>query len=85
MRVIHVLAVAAHFIFATPAFSSDDEFVQAGPRGSSPAPNLVNPRNGEVAVPTGPNYTNTRDGTLYVPAGPSGVIDTRSGRFIPTP
>jgi hypothetical protein len=46
--------------------------------------NLVNPRTGEVMVPTGPNYTGTRDGTVYVPAGPHGVIDTRSGRFVPT-
>jgi hypothetical protein len=46
--------------------------------------NLVNPRTGEVMVPTGPNFTGTRDGTVYVPAGPHGVIDTRNGRYVPT-
>jgi hypothetical protein len=46
--------------------------------------NLVNPRTGEVMVPIGPNFTGSRDGTVYIPAGPHGVIDTRSGRYIPT-
>jgi hypothetical protein len=46
--------------------------------------NLVNPQTGEVIVPTGPNYTGTQDGRVYVPAGPHGVIDTRSGRYVPT-
>lgn len=73
-------------LLVVPAQAFEDgQFVQTGPRGSTSRPNLVNPQNGDVAVPTGPNYTNARDGTVYVPAGPNGVIDTRTGSFIPTP
>ncbi len=45
----------------------------------------INPRTGEVLVPTGDGgYTGTRDGRHYAPAGPNGVIDTTTGKFIPT-
>ncbi len=44
---------------------------------------LTNPVTGEFLAPAGPNYVGTRDGRLYVPAGPSGIIDTRTGQFIP--
>jgi len=44
----------------------------------------VNPRTGEALAPISPGYVGTRDGTYYAPAGPSGVINTRTGEFIPT-
>ncbi len=44
---------------------------------------MTNPVTGEFLAPAGPGYVGTRDGRLYVPAGPSGIIDTRTGQFIP--
>jgi len=43
----------------------------------------VNPVTGEYYAPSGRGYVGTRDGTYYAPAGPNGMIDTRSGQFIP--
>lgn len=44
---------------------------------------LVNSVTGELYVPSGAGYVGTQDGTYYAPAGPNGVIDTRTGQFIP--
>lgn len=44
----------------------------------------VNPSTGEFYAPAGQGYVSTRNGTYYTPAGPNGVIDTRTGQFIPT-
>jgi len=43
----------------------------------------INPHTGEFYAPAGSGYVGTRDGTYYAPAGPNGVINTRSGDFIP--
>lgn len=43
----------------------------------------INPITGEYYAPSGSGYVGTRDGTYYAPAGPSGVIDTKTGKFIP--
>lgn len=43
----------------------------------------TNPYTGEYYAPAGQGYVGTRDGTYYAPAGPNGVINTRSGTFIP--
>ncbi len=84
MKIFCAIAVTAICGLSSSTFAFDDgPFVQTGPSHSTPPANLANPRNGDVAVPTGPNFINTRDGTVYVPTGPNGVIDTRSGKFIP--
>jgi hypothetical protein len=44
----------------------------------------IDPSTGYYYSPSGSGYVSTRDGTYYVPAGPNGVINTRSGQFIPT-
>ena len=38
---------------------------------------------GEVFMPSGTGFVGTRDGTYYAPSGPNGVIDTRTGQYIP--
>jgi len=43
----------------------------------------VNPVTGEYYAPAGRGYVGTRDGTYYAPAGTNGMIDTRTGQFIP--
>jgi len=43
----------------------------------------INTRTGEFLAPAGEGYVGTRDGRFYTPAGPNGVIDTRTGQFIP--
>lgn len=43
----------------------------------------INPRTGEHYSPAGPGYVGTRDGTYYAPAGPNGVINTRTGEYVP--
>jgi len=55
------------------------------PYGRVPPPNIgaINPVTGEFYAPAGSGYVNTRDGRYYAPAGPNGVIDTRTGQFIP--
>ncbi|AMK24907.1 tetratricopeptide repeat protein [Sphingobium sp. TKS] len=56
-------------------------------RSASPAtaPNngAVDVRTGRYYAPAGAGYVNTQNGTYYAPAGPNGVIDTRTGAFIP--
>lgn len=54
------------------------------PALNPPNVGAINPRTGEFYAPAGQGYVGTRDGTYYAPAGPSGVIDTRTGQFIPT-
>jgi hypothetical protein len=49
----------------------------------APPSHPMNSATGETLVPVGRNYVGARSGTLYVPAGPKGVIDPRSGRFMP--
>lgn len=50
-----------------------------------PPPPIINTVTGEMLNPVGGgHYVGTRDGRLYAPAGPNGIIDTRTGRFIPT-
>jgi hypothetical protein len=39
---------------------------------------------GELLIPAGEGHIGTRDGTYYTPAGPNGIIDTRTGQFLPT-
>ncbi|WP_340264904.1 tetratricopeptide repeat protein [Sphingobium mellinum] len=54
------------------------------PRSTSPSNvGAINPRTGEFYAPSGSGFTSTRDGTYYAPAGPNGVVDTRTGQFIP--
>jgi hypothetical protein len=43
----------------------------------------VNSVTGEYLAPSGEGYVGTRDGRYYAPAGPNGVIDTRTGKFVP--
>ena len=43
----------------------------------------INPYTGEYYAPSGSGYVGTRDGTYYAPAGPNGVVNTRTGEFIP--
>jgi hypothetical protein len=51
----------------------------------TPRPGMFNNVTGEFYAPAaGGDYIGTRDGTLYTPAGPNGVINTRTGEFIPT-
>jgi hypothetical protein len=58
----------------------DDGWIEQPPRQNIGAFDA----NGTFYAPAGEGYINTRDGTLYVPAGPNGVINTRTGEFIPT-
>lgn len=52
---------------------------------AAPPPPIVNTVTGEMLNPTGGgHYVGTRDGRLYAPAGPNGIIDTRTGQFVPT-
>lgn len=51
---------------------------------NSPAAGAFNPQSGEHYSSAGPGYVSDRDGTYYAPAGPNGVINTRTGTFIPT-
>lgn len=52
---------------------------------AAPPPPIVNTVTGEMLNPTGGgHYVGSRDGRLYAPAGPNGIIDTRTGRFVPT-
>jgi len=44
----------------------------------------INVTTGEYLAPAGSGYVGTRDGTYYAPAGSHGIIDTRTGTFIPT-
>ena len=53
-------------------------------RHQKPNTGLTNPITGEHYTPSGPGYVGTRDGTYYAPAGPNGVINTKTGQFIPT-
>ena len=43
----------------------------------------IDPATGEYYSPAGTGYVSSRNGTYYAPAGPNGVIDTRTGQFIP--
>lgn len=43
----------------------------------------INPVTGEHYPSSGNGYVNPRDGRFYAPAGPSGVVDTKTGQFIP--
>lgn len=54
------------------------EAFQPPPRGTT------NVTTGEFLAPIGPNFVGTRNGTVFVPAGPNGLINTRTGRFVPT-
>ena len=56
---------------------------QFGNQNSPPA-GAFNPQSGEHYSSAGPGYVSDRDGTYYAPAGPNGVINTRTGAFIPT-
>lgn len=78
------LIICATILPSTLAFAGDYGGGFVNQDGSNSRSNLVNPKTGEVMVPTGPNYTGTQDGTVYVPAGPHGVIDTRNGKYVPT-
>jgi len=42
-----------------------------------------NPWTGESLMKAGPGYVGTQDGTYYAPAGPKGVVNTKTGEFIP--
>lgn len=44
---------------------------------------ITNTVSGEFLAPVGGGFVGTRDGRLYVPAGPNGIIDTRTGQYIP--
>lgn len=46
-------------------------------------PGAFNSVTGEYLAPAGKGYVGTRDGRYYAPAGPHGVIDTRTGQFMP--
>lgn len=50
---------------------------------SKPNTGAINSVTGEFYAPAGPGYVGTRDGTYYAPAGPNGVINTRTGQFVP--
>jgi hypothetical protein len=54
-----------------------------GVGATPPSPGAINPRTGEFYAPAGSGYVGTRDGTYYAPAGPNGVINTRTGEFVP--
>jgi len=63
----------------------DTDFSQyQAPATNSPNLGAVNNRTGEYYAPVGLGaYVNVQDGTFYAPAGQHGVIDTRTGRYIP--
>jgi len=44
----------------------------------------IDVRTGQYYAPAGTGYVNTQNGTYYTPSGPNGVVDTRTGAFIPT-
>lgn len=50
------------------------------PSGRSGA---INPATGEFYAPAGTGYVSTRDGIYFAPAGPNGVVNTRTGEFVP--
>lgn len=59
------------------------------PRGPSITPNppspIVNPHTGEVLNPVAGGYVGSRDGRFYsAPGGTGGIVDTTTGRFIPS-
>ena len=40
-------------------------------------------RTGQYYAPAGTGYVNPQNGTFYAPSGSNGVVDTRTGAFIP--
>ena len=42
-----------------------------------------NPWTGESLMKAGSGFVGTQDGTFYAPSGPSGIINTKTGEFIP--
>jgi hypothetical protein len=44
----------------------------------------IDVRSGQYYAPAGAGYVNPQNGTYYAPSGPNGVVDTRTGAFIPT-
>lgn len=69
---------------STSSTSTSSSSVHAPPTAVTQNNNgAINPVTGEYYAPAGQGYVGTRDGTYYAPAGPNGVIDTRTGKFIP--
>jgi hypothetical protein len=89
MKKILVFAVVMIFGCVTLAFAESWQIPWAGDRTKRNTEadrrdeGKVNPRTGEYYAPAGSGYVG-RDGIYYAPAGPSGVINTRTGEFIPT-
>ena len=51
----------------------------------SPSPPIVNPHTGEVLNPAAGGYVGSKDGRFYsAPSGAGGIVDTTTGRFIPS-
>lgn len=51
----------------------------------SPPPPIVNPHTGEVLNPVAGGYVGSKDGRFYsAPGGTDGIVDTTTGRFIPS-
>lgn len=74
---------AAHGLPPEPASRTSQASRTTGPvqkqnRGA------INPRTGEFYAPAGDGYVSTRNGTYFTSAGPNGVINTRTGEFVPT-
>lgn len=68
--------------------TQEPSHAQSGLRSAIPAtppinPGAVNVHTGEFLAPSGSGYVGTRDGTYYSPAGPNGVVNTRTGEFVP--
>lgn len=45
---------------------------------------LIDVRSGQYMPPAAGGYTDPRNGTFYAQSGPNGVVNTRTGEFIPT-
>jgi hypothetical protein len=45
---------------------------------------LIDTGSGQYMAPAAGGYTDPRNGTFYAQSGPNGVVDTRTGEFIPT-
>ena len=57
------------------------------PSPSFPSPTsqgLIDTGSGQYMAPAAGGYTDPRDGTFYAQSGPNGVVNTRTGEFVPT-
>lgn len=71
-------APSASFSSAVTAIPSSSTFSSSNSRG------LIDSNSGQYMAPAAGGYIDPRNGTFYAQSGPNGVVNTRTGEFIPT-